>query len=589
MKLNNLTFSETISNIKRKVLITITVITTLLIFLLLFISNNLISIPILIITMCFFIFVFLNKLKGLDKYSEEIQQGKIIQSGLSELADSLEKSINKGYFENLSSASKNEDITSIANTYNYIIDNIGDFINKLDDISEETFTSSRNLSEVATSTESSMKQVNNTLLELTSTTQELTSSISDISDGANDVNGLARDGLQQLKSMDEQMSQIIITAKQAGERIKDFKSSSDEINDILSVIKNIADQTNLLALNAAIEAARAGEHGRGFNVVADEIRQLSQDTQESLEAVSKIVDNIGIETTKTVEIINSNNIKIESGEEILEKTSGKFEVIAKKIENMVAKIEEVASGSQEITAGSEEISSLTEEQTLAAAEFTGLAKGLAEMAVDLKNTLANTNMGAMKLDIDLEEFDSEIQSISTNDQKKVKQELGLSNKFIVSMIARLEPIKGHKFFIESMEGLLRKNDEFLCLLIGDGSLEEELREMLAKKGLSDKILLLGYREDISLILSISDLVVLTSEKEGMPPSILLEAMAAKKAIVASDVTGSRNLVNNNQNGLLVEYNDIDKLQESVQYFLKNPQKCEEYGKASRRYLEELLG
>lgn len=110
---------------------------------------------------------------------------------------------------------------------------------------------------------------------------------------------------QSLNNVVNQINQKSDDQSHIAEKMQQLSTQTIEIQEVLSIIKEIADQTNLLALNAAIEAARAGEHGRGFSVVADEVRKLAERTQKSLNEINLTTQNIMQSISQATLEINS--------------------------------------------------------------------------------------------------------------------------------------------------------------------------------------------------------------------------------------------------------------------------------------------
>ena len=121
-------------------------------------------------------------------------------------------------------------------------------------------------------------------------------------------------------------------SKESVNRIEALSKSSEQIQEIVDVIRDIATQTNILAINAAIEAVRAGKQGKGFAVVAEEVKTLSADSKAQAKKISTLVQAVMKETEETVTTIKTMAQNVEMGRKSIEQTSRAFGDINRSIE-----------------------------------------------------------------------------------------------------------------------------------------------------------------------------------------------------------------------------------------------------------------
>ncbi len=166
--------------------------------------------------------------------------------------------------------------------------------------------------------------------------------------------------------------------------ISEVDKTSNDIGQIVEVIKSIAEQTNLLALNAAIESARAGEHGRGFAVVADEVRSLAQKTSEATNQVNQLIESLQSVVIKAVASIK--DCKVEMEHSVLQTSE------------VNSSIEEIKASLTTISDMAHQIAQSAEQQRSTATEVGSNIDRISEISNDNVEEIHKANASCLALD-----------------------------------------------------------------------------------------------------------------------------------------------------------------------------------------------
>lgn len=170
----------------------------------------------------------------------------------------------------------------------------------------------------------------------------------------------------------------------------------------------------------------------------------------------------------------------------------------------------------------------------------------------------------------------------TISKKDSRKQLGLPpEKILIGTVGRLHAQKGHFYLIEAAETVVKKYPESHFVLIGDGELRTKLISQIQQKQMENSFSVLGYRDDIPLILQSLDLFVLPSLAEGFPFAIL-EAMAAGLPVVATDVGGVREIISPGETGMIVLPANSHELAGVICALLQNEKQMKMLGQQAKQ-------
>ena len=145
----------------------------------------------------------------------------------------------------------------------------------------------------------------------------------------------------------------------------------------------------------------------------------------------------------------------------------------------------------------------------------------------------------------------------------LRKEFGFADDdFLVGIVAALEDHKGHRYLLEAAQILKERAPKVKIVIVGKGSLELDLDQQARALGVTDLVFFLGFRDDVPRILASLDLFVLSSHLEGLGTSIM-DAMASRLPVVATQVGGIPEVVIHEETGLLVSPRNPAALAEAI--------------------------
>ena len=167
---------------------------------------------------------------------------------------------------------------------------------------------------------------------------------------------------------------------------------------------------------------------------------------------------------------------------------------------------------------------------------------------------------------------------------RVRSRFGLAeDDIVVAKVARLFPLKGHRFVLQAAARTVRRFPKLKLLFVGDGVLRSGLAHQAVDLGIGDRVVFAGLvpPEEIPEIIGATDAVVHASLREGLA-RVLVQALLCEKPVVTFDLDGAPEVIVDGETGRLVEAESVDGLSEALAWTLDNPDRARRMAAEGRR-------
>ena len=207
------------------------------------------------------------------------------------------------------------------------------------------------------------------------------------------------------------------------------------------------------------------------------------------------------------------------------------------------------------------------------------------VAESAKKNLTDTGIKAERVDVIMNGVE-ELKPISDEEKRRVKNSYGIGDEFVVGIVARLEDVKGHEYFIDAAAKVIKSGRRAKFLIIGTGTQEQALKQKAKRLEIEKDVIFTGFINDVTPLVNIMDLNINCSYGTETSSLALSEGFSLGKPAIASVYGGNPYMVTEGENGFLTPIKESDELTKRIMEIMDDKQLYARLSKRARELYEQ---